>query len=1142
MLLNANGKTLPCLSSTKLLLIMKFTVVFVLAACLQVRASTYAQNVSLNVRNASLELVFKEFKKQTGYNFFYNDAMVRTGIPVSVDLKSMPLEDALKQALRDQPLTFSIVNKTVVLKDKMSQPNFTTITAPPADLRGRVADSLGNPLVGATVRVKNSKEMAITDNNGFFNLKNVDDDAFLIISYTGYVTKEAAVKAKGDGGRMQFFMLQRSSNPLDEVQVIAYGTNTKRFNVGNVSTINSTDIKASGASNISSALNGRVPGLEVMMSNGIPGTRQPMQLRGQNTLQANSASGVLPFDQPLIIVDGLPLAAQNADLTMLLTNFNSSTGGGFSALNGLNPADIESISVLKDADATSIYGSQGANGVVVITTKKGKPGRNKINLSVLTGPSTISRRLNMMNTQQYLAMRHQAITNDSILTLPTDPFYFRDLQVYDTTKYTDWTKKYYGGTANNTDAHLSISGGTYQSTYMVSAGYTRQTYNFPGNFSDQRYSLHAGMSTKSQNNKFKADFGSDVSYENNNSLGSSSVGKAMLLSPNHPDMVDEKGNLVWYYKGVDVSSDQLEAGLRVPYNISLYTISANMRLSYQVIQGLNISLNSGWGLNLTKQYSATPLASVKPGNGTTASANFGRSDNQTINIEPQADYRKNIGDGVLSVLVGGTYKKVTATSAQQLATGYTDDALLQTISAASGISAADAGTIYKYVAGFGRINYLFKEKYILNLTGRRDGSSNFGPGRRFGSFSSVGAGWIISEEPFMQSLKPALSFMKISGSYGTNGSDGNAAYSYQAYWKVPTSTSTPSYDGTRPYYANNLYNPDYSWASKHSINLGLDLGFMEDKLLVNVAYYRNRTSNQLTSYTLPTQTGFSAVIQNMNATLQDNGLELSITSRNITNKDFAWITSFNISGNRNKLISFPGLATSPYAATYAIGKSTSLIYGFKYAGVNDTTGAFQYYKANGNITYTPAYSNVNAGGDMQAIANAQTNFFGGLNNTFTYKNWTLSLFFKFSKAMARNYLAGLNYSSSMPGSMNNMPAFMQDMFWSKPGHNAKLQRLTTGYYSVGKNGQTAQRAGNYFSSSDAIYSDNTYLRLKSAMLAYSLPAETLKKLHIQGCTFNLTAQNLFTITNYKFGDPEMPGTLFTVPLQRTITGGFTLDF
>lgn len=1117
---------------------MKFTVVFVLVACLQVKATTYAQNVSLNVRNASLSQVLAEIKKQSGYNFFYNDAMVRTGIPVTVEMKSMPVEEALKLALSNQPLSFSIVNKTVVLKDKMLAPDFTALPVPPGEMHGRVADSLGQPLIGATVRIKGSKELAITDANGLFQFKNVDDDAILIISFTGYLTKEAPVKEKGSGGKAYLFTLRRSSNPLDEVQVIAYGTNTRRYNVGNISSVSSKDIEQSGSYNIVSALAGRLPGMEIMTASGVPGSRSTMQVRGQNTLKSTFTTNGMPLDQPLIIVDGLPFASQNSDVSLFLNSFLAGNGG-FSSLNGLNPSDIESISLLKDADATSIYGSQGANGVIVITTKKGKPGRNAMNIRMNTGPNKITRPLKMMNTQEYLAMRHQAAISDGIIP-ENDPTAFYDLLVFDTTKYTDWAKEYFGGTSNNTDAHISMSGGSTQNTYVISAGYTRSTYNFPGDFKDQRYTLHSGLSSRSTNNKFRVDFGSDISYDNNNSMANATLGKALMMSPNRPDMMDDKGNLVWFYKGVDVSNTQMLAYLKQKYNVQDYMFNNTLRLSYEVIPGLNLSVNAGYSLLISKQYSATPIASLKPDAGAASSANFGRSDNQTINIEPQVDYRRAIGEGRLTVMVGGTYKRNSLSSSQQTGTGYTDDILLGTITAAKTFSVSDAGSIYKYAGGFGRVNYIWNDKYIANITGRRDGSSNFGPDHRWGNFGSVGLGWIISEEHFMDRLKPVLSFAKITGNYGTSGSDGNAPYNYQAYWKVANPVSTPAFDGTIPYLPNNLYNPFYSWASKHSLNLGLDLGFIDDKILINGNYYRNRTGNQLTSYKLPTQTGFTTVVENMDAKVQNSGIEISVTTRNITQKDFTWTTSFNITANRNKLLSFPNLETSSYASTYKVGQPVTMQFGYKFAGVNDTTGLFQFYTRKGVITSRPASGGASIGGDIQPVVNLQTDYYGGINNSLTYKNWSLSLFFKFSKGMAYNYLREI-YGGSLPGGMQNLPLVLKDQYWTKPGDHKQLQRLSSGSYMATGDGANAQRASQYIGSSSAIYSDNTYLRLKSAALSYSLPASSLKKLGIRGCQFYVNAQNLFTFTNYKFGDPEMPGYIYTIPLQLIVTGGFSLD-
>jgi TonB-dependent starch-binding outer membrane protein SusC len=1144
MLLNANGKTLPCLS-TKTLLIMKFTVVFVLVACLQVKATTFAQNVTLNVRNASLEQVFGELKKQSGYNFFYNDAMLKAGLPVTIDVKGMPFEEALKECLANQPLSFSIVNKTVVLKDKVLQPDFLAVQPQPEDYHGRVTDSLRNGLVGATVRVKGTKYATVTDPNGNFVIKasELPEHAVLTVSYTGYNTLE--LPAFRNGGVAQYeFTLKRSTNPLDAVQVIAYGTNTKRYSIGNVTTVTAEDIATSGATNIVNALDGRVPGMQISQFSGAPGARSTMQVRGQNTLKSTMATSGTPFDQPMIIVDGVPFAAQNSDISLFLSTFISNNGTGtmgFSSLNGINPADIESVSVLKDADATSIYGSQGANGVIVITTKRGKPGTSTFNVRVNTGPSKISRGLDMMNTQQYLAMRHQAIAADG-LTVDQDPNTFYDLTVFDTTKYTDWAKKYFSGTANTTDAHISMSGGTTQSTYMVAAGYTKATYNFPGDFSDQRYTLHSSVGTRSLNGKFRMDFGADFSYDNNNSPENPALGTALSLVPNRPDMTDDKGNLVWVYKGIDISSTQMLAYQKQFYTLQNFGMNDYVRMSYLIAKGLTITANAGYSLGMTKQYAATPLASLQPLNGTTASADFGRSDAQTLNLEPQIDYKTTIGRGDLSVLVGGTYKKVINSSDNQTADGYADDALLRTITAATNVSAYDNYSIYKYAGAFGRLGYVWDGKYIASFTGRRDGSSNFGPGHRWGTFASAGLGWIISEESFFENLKPTFSFLKLSGNYGTQGSDGNAPYNFQPYWKVANPSQSPNFDNVRPFTPVNLYNPNYSWASKKAINLGIDLGFLNDKLLLNATYYRDRTSNQITSYTLPTQTGFTSVVENMNATLQNSGLEFTITSRNITHQNFSWVTSFNISGNRNKLIAFPGLASSPYASFYSIGKSTTTVWGFKSAGVNDTTGVYQFYTSKGTITSRPSTTTVSSGGDVMPILDAKTDFFGGITNGFTYKHWSLALFFKFSKALSSNYLKGLGYNSQLPGQMFNLPVELQGKYWTKPGDHTPLQRLSSGSYMASDpNAQLAQRTGSYFSTSSGVYSDDTFLRLKSVSLSYSLGPDALKRAHIKGCTFNLQAQNLLTFTNYKFGDPEMPGILYTVPLQLMIEGGISID-
>jgi hypothetical protein len=319
---------------------------------------------------------------------------------------------------------------------------------------------------------------------------------------------------------------------------------------------------------------------------------------------------------------------------------------------------------------------------------------------------------------------------------------------------------------------------------------------------------------------------------------------------------------------------------------------------------------------------------------------------------------------------------------------------------------------------------------------------------------------------------------------------------------------------------------------------------------VNGTWYQNRTGNQLTSVPLPSQAGGSQangtqVVQNLNALLQDRGWEFSFTSVNIKTKDFRWSTSFNISANHNKLLAFPNIEKSSYSGIYQVGKSTNLQYGFKYAGVNDTTGVFQFYNGKGARVYNGlSYTRASKGGDQIELGNTEPKYYGGMGNTFNYKGWSLTLFLHFSEALARNWLSGV-YSGSIPGSLSNLPTKLKmSDFWQQQGDGDKvsLERLTTGSYYANANGSLAQRANSYFGSSSAVYSNDFYIRLQNVALSYTLPANALKRAGIKNCSIYINAQNLLTITNYKFGDPETPGSFIGIPLQRVVTGGLSLDF
>jgi TonB-linked SusC/RagA family outer membrane protein len=1113
-------------TANPILRIMKIVIIILMATMLQVSARSFAQIVSLHEKSASLVKIIKEIRKQTGYDFFYSKDLIENSKPVTIDVTNAQLAEVLEKCFADQPFSYEVVDKAVTIKEKGQSwlkkllPESNNI-----DVHGFVIDSAGATIPGATIRVKNTNRLVITDKNGGFILKDVDKSAILEINYIGYAPKEAHVS-----GGVLYIRLMPSTSKLDQVNVIAYGTNTRRYDVGAVATVTAKDIEKQPVTNPLLALSGQVAGLNITQTSGTPGSQVLVQIRGQNTLQTIPGTVNKPYDQPLFIVDGVPFATQNNTVNQLSSlagsNYND-VYGGLSPFNSINPLDIESISVLKDADATSIYGSQGANGVIIITTKKGKAGATNVSASVTDGINLVATPVDMMNTQQYLALRREGIKNDNITLTPALNSIYPDLLIFDQNRNINWYNQYFDKTTNNTDAHLSLSGGTNTTTYIVSTGYSRSDFDFPGDFADDRLTLHSAFHTESTNRRLTLDFGTDYAYDRNNSSISPSVATVLALPPNFPSLTNPNGTPDFTYKGVAIVQQALlDASLHDPSLFQSYSLNTTLRLSYKIVKGLSAGVNMGFSHFNTDENNSNPLAFASPYNKVN-SANFATGDNQTINIEPQLNYNVAISKGVLTAVGGATYKKITGASTLLSGMNYANDSLLGSINGATTISASDNYSIYRYVAGFARMNYIYDQRYIVNLTGRRDGSSNFGPGKQFGNFGSAGVGWIFSEEGAVKSALPFLSFGKLTASYGTNGTDGVGPYLFQPFYTV--NKYTPSFQGVLPYTPADLYNTGYSWATKRTLNLSADLGFFHDRVLLNTTFYRSVTGNQLVYYPLPSTAGLSNVIENLPATVEDKGWEFTLNTTNIKSKDFSWTSNFNISLNRNKLLAFPDLANSSYASTYVIGQSTSIVQGYRYKDVNPQTGLFEYYKANGTLSSTPTYGLSTVGGDFAPIADVQPKYFGGFGNTFTYKGFSLSVMFQFSKQTAENYEAVI-YQNEYPGTEKNEPVQVLN-HWKQPGDVSAFQRIDV----------NSTPSGNDFAASSGAYSDDTYLRLKNLSLAYALPQAWLKKTHISGAKLFVNAQNLLTITDYKVGDPEQPGQLFSIPIQRIVVCGLSLN-
>lgn len=797
---------------------MKLLILLTVVASLQARSNAQSQTITLSVKNASLEKVFKEIRKQTDYSFIYTNEVLSDAHPVSVRVKDADIEQVLSMCFKDQPLSYTIAENQVIVRTKKEQ---ATAAGPVQEeslieVRGRVFNQKEEPVEGVSVIVKGTKNGTTTDANGYFVLKNVDEKAVLVFTGVNVESYEFNLNGKTDLGSLY---LKTKISKLDEVQIIGYGTSTQRYSVGSVTKITGEEISQQPVSNPLAALQGRVPGLTVSTTSGLPGAAIKIQIRGQKTLSSTSNPLVPPFDNPLFIIDGVPTAIQNSNINQflsLLAPYNNGAYnnlyGGISPFASLSPSDIESIEVLRDADATAIYGSRGANGVVLITTRKAVAGKTRLNFNVYSGISFIPSTMPMMNTEQYKEMRREAFKNDGITpnNTPGSSGYAPDLFVFDSSKYTNWPNYFFGRSANIINANASVSAGNSTTQFLIGAGFHRQTFIFPGDFSDNVGSVNMNLSHRSENKKFALSFSNNYSYNQNNSSGAPEFLTASQLEPNHPDLSDKDGGLIWDYNNFAIdgsfTSNPL-AYLKRAYNVTVNNLISNLQLSYNLLPQLVLRSNFGYNTLISNEYSATPLSSYNPNAGVPSSANFGTMKAEGWIMEPQLEYSRIKPKSRLTVLAGTTFQRNTQSSMQVSASGYQSDALLHSISGASSTSTSDANTEYRYNAIFGRVNYVVSRKYILDLTGRRDGSSRFGADRQFGNFGALGAGWIFSEETFIKKNLAFLSYGKMRASYGTTGSDAIGDYMYVGRWG---STSYP-YQGTVGYMPLNLDNPDFSW-------------------------------------------------------------------------------------------------------------------------------------------------------------------------------------------------------------------------------------------------------------------------------------------------------------------------------------------
>ena len=1062
---------------------MKWTAAMVLATCLQVSAAGYGQGkITLSCKNTPLDKIFSYIEEQSGYTVWYDNSILKNTIPADIEVKDATLEEALAVCCKNQPVTFIIVGKMVVIKEKIKK---SGIDPPPLiNIRGKVVNEKGEPISGVSIIIKGTTKGTMTDNGGGFTLSSADANDVLVFTGANVESHEEKLN-----GRQELVIVLRSKiNQLDEIQIIAYGTTTRRETTGSYSKISKDEIETQPVYDPLAAMEGRAPGLVITQSNGLPGSPFNVIIRGQNSISSGN--------QPLFLIDGVPFT--NNSLSQL-----ASANQSQSPFSSINPNDIESIEILKDADATAIYGSLGANGVVLITTKKGRAGKTALSINFYTGVGKITREMNFMNTPQYLSMRHEAFQNDGVIP---DASNAPDLYAWDTTTYRDWKKTLIGGTARTTDAEASLSGGDEQTQFLIGLNYHYQTTVYPGDLSDYRTGLHFNTTHKSQNRKFSSSLSANYSFEQNN-LIQGDLTQAINSTPNAPDPYDSTGKLNWYSGGANF--DNPMAVLYRPHTAKTDNLIAQWNLSYLILKGLSLRTNLGYTYMQNKESQLTPLSATNPLYGlTSGSASFGSSSFKNWIVEPQAEYNTKIRKGNLDLLIGGTWLQQTNDAVVDYAGNYSNDALIGDEGSAGSHYIFTNNQQYRYQAIFGRINYKYDERYFLNFTGRRDGSSRFGTNNRYANFWAVGASWVFYKQPSAETQK-FISFGKLRASYGTTGNDQIGNYQYLQTWQ----SSTYPYQDQPGLLPARLENPNYEWEINKKTDIGIDIGIVKDRVLITMDYYINQSSNQLINYTLPIQTGFNSIIANLPAKVQNTGFELELNSTNSKSTNFTWATSFNLTIPRNKLIEFPGLGSSSYANQYVIGQPVTVLRLFHFKEVNTQTGLFVF-----DGTSIPE--------DQTSYKNLTPKYYGGLLNTLSYKNWKLDFFFQFVSQEGLNYY----YYSIVPGVSYNQPQQLLD-HWQKPGDITSYQQFTAGYNS------NAVEASSNYKLSDAAVTDASFIRLKNIMLSYSLPPSWFGKWMKGSPSIYLQGQNLFTITNFNGPDPETQNFLALPPL-KVFTIGF----
>ena len=1115
----------------------------------QVQAEDLPQDITLSFKEATLDKVFREIRKQTGYSFAYSTTDIKNANKVTIEVSNSSLNNVLSLCFRDQPLTYTIIEKTIIVKQRkesvVTVPVVHNIAGDPKKItmRGRVMNEKGDPLAGATIMVRRSDMNTTTDEGGWFTLSEIEDDAVLIVSSVGHVTQQVKIKALNMEIRLPIAVKE------EEEVVVAYNKISSRSNTGAVTVVKGEQVQNQPYRSVDKSLQGWVPGLLVTQGSGQPGGGLAnFVLRGIAT--GGYAGNGSTARNPLIVVDGVPVFQDPAQI-----GFSGAVTDN-NPMSQLNPSDVETITVLKDAAAIALYGSKASNGVILITTKKGKIGKTIFNFRHQTD---ISRRLNgnqnMLSQQEYLDLVYETYKNtDPVMW--TEAAIQADLKTKFPTKAddsfypaSDWLNELYRSNAATITNELSVSGGNDRQNFYLNLEYTKQN-GIEKSTGFDRKSVRFNYENR-PTTWLKVGLNSTLAYTVQNYGTSFSEQAASRISPLNP-VRDENGEYIYNYLW--------GAGTAYVLNTS-YTFFSNPSAAHK----LNINRNTSYRglsklygeLKFLKYFSFIPSLGVdfmlteakskihskfsidgssSPGIGVLTRADIRNANLISTNI---IRYDRIISqEHNINMLAGHEAqiltKNYTSVQHQNLSGNPITEELTGTLSGAGGLSTKQ--TLLSY---FGQVNYGYRDKYFVSASIRTDGSSLFGENKRFGSHWSAGAAWVVTGEPFLKQTSNWLNYFKIRSSIGSAGNSAAIINTLRYHQLV----LTPYLNGIAVYpEPNTPANPGIQWEKTFSWDAGIDLRLLKDRLAITADIYNRKTSELLGTIRLPLATGYYDLKTNV-GDLENKGIELSVSADVIKTKYFQWNININWSKNKNRLIksSYPletatgdnGVGPNSIIVN-GEGENYNSFYLVQWAGVDPATGQPLWVDSTGKL------SSDYAAAKPSFVGKPQPDGFGAISQTFTWKGIELSmmLHYQYGFKVYQDPYSNPNLNDGLDPFINQSKAALNR--WQKPGDiAANPRRLLFGNIGGISDGGT--------NNSTRYLLDGDFIRLSNLTLAYKLPKILLNRLHLDNCRIYVQGNNLGLWTKYSGRqDPENVNALGTAsaiyPLQRSYSVGLNLIF